>query len=603
MSDFVNKAFASAFPAVDEAQWKGLVARVLKGAPFEKLVGQTYDGLPIQPLYPRARDAVAIPAAHEGAWESLARVDQPDAAGAHAQALTDLENGSHGLQLVLKGATGAYGFGLAPDRDTLDHALESVILETALPIVLDAGPSGTRAAAHLDASLAARKVAPADVRILFGLDILHEDAGLCATTALRLHKAGFSAPILVADGRRAHRAGGTEAQELALALACALGSLRALEAAGMSLEEARGAIFFRVAADADQFLTIAKLRALRLLWAQIEVACGLVPKPALVHAETAWRMMTRRDPYVNLLRTTTAAFSAGLGGADLVSVLPFTQALGLPDAFARRLARNTQLVLIEEANLGRVTDAGAGAGGIETLTDEMAQAAWALFQMSESQGLTAWLPTLSAQVAGARQARLKNIARRKDALTGTSEFPDIHEKPVAVLAPPHALGEDALFPPMRLSQQFEALRDRADALNPRPKIFLATLGEVADFTARAMFAKNVFEAGGIEAVLQDGADLVAGFKASGAKLACLCSSDAIYAVQAVDVARTLRDAGAALYLAGRPGDMEAALKEAGVRWFVYAGCDVVEILSEALERLKNEPGPLLPWGEAVSEAD
>jgi hypothetical protein len=126
--------------------------------------------LPIQPLYPRARDAVAIPAAHEGAWESLARVDQPDAAGAHAQALTDLENGSHGLQLVLEGATGAYGFGLAPDRDTLDHALESVILETALPIVLDAGPSGTRAAAHLDASLAARQVAPADVRILFGLD-------------------------------------------------------------------------------------------------------------------------------------------------------------------------------------------------------------------------------------------------------------------------------------------------------------------------------------------------------------------------------------------------------------------------------------------------
>lgn len=603
MSDFVDKAFASAFPAVDEAQWKGLVARVLKGAPFEKLVGQTYDGLPIQPLYPRARDAVAIPAAHEGAWESLARVDQPDAAGAHAQALTDLENGSHGLQLVLKGATGAYGFGLASDRDTLDHALESVILETALPIVLDAGPSGTRAATHLDASLAARKVAPADVRVLFGLDILHEDAGLCATTALRLHKAGFSAPILVADGRRAHRSGGTEAQELALALACALGSLRALEAAGMSLEEARGAIFFRLAADADQFLTIAKLRALRLLWAQIEVACGLVPKPAMVHAETAWRMMTRRDPYVNLLRTTTAAFAAGLGGADLVSVLPFTQALGLPDAFARRLARNTQLVLIEEANLGRVTDAGAGAGGIETLTDEMAQAAWALFQMSESQGLTAWLPTLSAQVAGARQARLKNIARRKDALTGTSEFPDIHEKPVAVLAPPRALGEDALFPPMRLSQQFEALRDRADALHPRPKIFLATLGEVADFTARAMFAKNVFEAGGIEAVLQDGADLVAGFNASGAKLACLCSSDAIYAVQAVDVARTLRDAGAALYLAGRPGDMEAALKEAGVSRFVYAGCDVVEILSEALERLKNEHGPLLPWGEAVSEAD
>jgi methylmalonyl-CoA mutase len=586
MSNIANPAFASAFPAVDEAQWKGLVERVLKGAPFEKLVGRTYDGLPIQPLYPRARDAVAISAAHEGAWEALARVDQPVAADAKAQALTDLENGASGLQIVLQCATGAYGFGLAPDLDTLDHALESVILETALPIVLDAGASGTRAAAHLDAILAARRVAPADVRILFGLDLQHEDATLCAATALRLHKAGFSAPMLVADGRRVHMAGGTEAQELALALACALGALRALEAAGMSLDDARGAIFFRLAADADQFLTIAKLRALRLLWAQIEVACGLVPKPVVIQAETAWRMMTRRDPYVNLLRTTTAAFAAGLGGADLVTVLPFTQALGLPDPFARRLARNTQLVLIEESNLGRVTDAGAGAGGIEALTDAMAQAAWASFQMSEAEGHSAWLATLSIKVAGARQARLTNIARRKDALTGTSEFPDIHEKPVNVLAPPRALGEDALFPPMRLSQQFEALRDRADAMHPRPKIYLATLGDLAEFTARAMFAKNVFEAGGIEAVLHDGGDMVDGFKASGASLACFCSSDAIYAAQAMHAARALRDAGATLFLAGRPGEMEPALKDAGVSRFVYAGCDVVETLDEALGLLK-----------------
>ncbi len=587
MSNIADPAFASAFPAVDEAQWKVLVDRVLKGTAFEKLVGRTYDGLPIQPLYPRARDAAPIATAHEGAWEALARVDQTVAADAKAQALTDLENGANGLQIVLQGATGAYGFGLAPDLDTLDHALDSVILETGLPIVLDAGASGTRAAAHLAALLAARKVAPADVRILFGLDLQHEDATLCAATALHLHKAGFSAPMLVADGRRVHMAGGTEAQELALALACAITTLRALEAVGMSLDDARGAIFFRVGADADQFLTIAKLRALRLLWAQIEVACGLAPKPAVIHAETAWRMMTRRDPYVNLLRTTTAAFAAGLGGADLVSVLPFTQALGLPDSFARRLARNTQLVLIEESNLGRVTDAGAGAGGIEALTDAMAQAAWTLFQMSEAQGLAAWLPTLAADVASTCKARLKNIARRKDALTGTSEFPNIHEKPVELLAPARALDDDGLFPPMRLSQDFEALRDRTDAMHPRPKIYLATLGDVADFTARAMFAKNVFEAGGIEAVLHDGGDLVDGFKASGAALACLCSSDAIYAAQAADAARALRDAGATLFLAGRPGDLDPALKDAGVSRFVYAGCDLIEVLSDALEQSKN----------------
>ena len=589
MSNKAEPAFATAFPAVDEAQWRKLVEHVLKGAPFEKLVGRTYDGLAVQPLYPRAQDATPIPVAHEGAWDALARVDQPNPADANRQALDDLENGAAGLQIVLSGATGAYGFGLAPDFDTLDHALESVILETALPISIDAGASGTQAAAHLEAIVVARKLTPGDVRILFGLDPLLEDAALCATTAMRLRRAGYTAPIIVADARRAHMAGGAEAQELSLALASAVSALRALEGAGMSLDDARGAIFFRVAADADQFLTMSKLRALRLLWARIEEACGLTPKPALIHAETAWRMITRRDPYVNLLRTTTAAFAAGLGGADHVSVLPFTQALGLPDPFARRLARNTQLVLIEEANLGRVTDAGAGAGGVEALTQEIAQAAWTLFQASEAAGLAAWLPTLSGDVAKTCAARLKNIARRKDPLTGTSEFPNVHEKSVDVLAPAGPLAADALFPPMRLAQEFEALRDPADAQSPRPRVFLATLGAVADFTARAMFAKNFFEAGGIEAVSHGDADLVESFKASGAKLACLCSSDAVYAAEAVEAARALRAAGAELFLAGRPGALEASLKEAGVTRFVHAGCDLIETLNAAHDVLEGKP--------------
>src|SRR5690606_14304291 len=128
-----------------------------------------------------------------------------------------------------------------------------------------------------------------------------------------------------------------EAQELAFALAEAVAALRVLEAGGLPLEEARKAIAFRLAADADQFASICKLRALRRLWARVEKSCGLTPSPAYVETETAWRMMTRRDPWVNALRTTTAAFSAGVGGADAVTVLPFTQALGLPDGQARRL--------------------------------------------------------------------------------------------------------------------------------------------------------------------------------------------------------------------------------------------------------------------------
>ena len=274
-------------------------------------------------------------------------------------------------------------------------------------------------------------------------------------------------------------------------------------------------IFFRLAADADQFLTMAKFRAIRKLWARVEEACGLKPAPVFVSAETAWRMMTTRDVYVNMLRTTIAAFAAGLGGANAITVLPFTNALGLPDAFARRIARNTQLILEEESNLAKVSDPAAGSGGIEALTDELCRAAWTLFQEIEAAGgadEALSRGVIQNKVAETRAAREKAIATRKDPLTGMSEFPHLAEKQVAVLdvarVAPQPYGTPALtFPaltPMRLSEPFEALRDASDRAlkktGARPKIFLANLGSSADFIARSMFARNFFEAGGIEAV-------------------------------------------------------------------------------------------------------
>jgi methylmalonyl-CoA mutase len=191
---------------------------------------------------------------------------------------------------------------------------------------------------------------------------------------------GFRGPFAVADGRIIHNAGGSEAQELAFAVASGVAYLRALEARGVALDAARRMIYFRLSADADQFLTIAKFRALRRLWARVEQACGLPPEPAEVAAETAWRMMTRRDPYVNMLRITIAVAAAGLGGADSITVLPHTAPLGLPDAFARRIARNTQLILLEESNLAKVADPVAGSGALEDITGKLTGAAWSLFQ-------------------------------------------------------------------------------------------------------------------------------------------------------------------------------------------------------------------------------
>lgn len=596
-------AFASAFPAVDEAQWRGLVDKVLKGGKFERLVGRTADGIAIQPLYPRA--AAAGPRAfaqQPGGWTALARIDHADPAGANAQAKADLADGARGLQLVFAGAAGANGFGLPPTSAALRQVLDGID-PASMAFELDLSASAMDVPEALADFILESGLNPASANVSFGFDPLgamtttgDDRAGWSAGAPqfaqkiAELARLGFSGPFCVADGRIVHAAGGSEAQELAFALSTAVAYWRALEAGGDTHATAREKISFRLAADADQFLTIAKFRALRRLWARIEEASGLDPKPIRIHAETAWRMMSRRDPNVNLLRATVAVFSAAVGGADSISVLPFTQALGLPDAFARRLARNTQLVLLEEANIARVADPAAGSGGIEVLTEELAKEAWSLFQSIEAGGgiaSPAVRAKFAAKIASVHATRLKNIATRREPLTGVSEFPDIHEPTPDVLAPTPTASMRGVFAPVRHAEIFEQLRDRADKAAARPQVFLANYGSIAAFNARATFARNLFEAGGIEAIGNDGftdaLSMAAAFSASGARIACICSSDALYAEAAADCARALREAGALMiYLAGRPADNEVALREAGIGRFAHAGCDAVGLLDEAL---------------------
>jgi methylmalonyl-CoA mutase len=605
---------AADFQPATYDDWRKLVDGVLKGAPFEKLTAKTSDGLKIEPIYPRAQGAVPIAGRAPAApWQIMQRIDHPDAALANAQALHDLENGATGLALVFAGANGAHGFGLAPSAEAVEKVLDGVFVDAGISIELQVGPQSRMAAIHVAEYVKGRGLDPAACNIRFGLDPI----GACAvwgsspytwpeivpavTGAIRgLAGMGFKGPFAVADGRAIHDAGGSEVQELAFVLAAGVAYLRAIEGAGVALENARGMIYARLSADADQFLTMAKFRALRLLWARIEQASGLAPKPLLIAADTAWRMLTQRDPYVNMLRATMATFSAGLGGANAITVLPHTLALGLPDSFARRVARNTQLVLLEESNLAKVSDPAAGSGGIEALTRQLCEAAWGLFQETEKAGgvFSALEQNLiQRKVTATRAVREQNIARRKEVLTGATEFPNLREADVAVLdAKPIELapyGEakfkfDAL-PPIRLAAPFERLRDRSDRIlrerGARPKIFLANLGTAADFTARATFAKSFFETGGIEAVDSDGfgdpAALAAAFKASGAQLSCLCSSDKVYTGQAVAAAQALQAAGARhIYLAGRPGEQEAALRAAGVGDFIFAGGDALAALQE-----------------------
>lgn len=613
-----DQSLAADFPQASDEQWRKSVERALKGGAFEKLVAKTYDGFDIQPLYlragtPGARALRQTP----GRWAIIARLDVADVEAANAQALEDLAGGADGLQLVFKGSQGAYGSALACDGEgVLEQVLAGVRLDYGVPLALEASAFAPHVAEAMLRLIDKNHIEPSISRVSFGFDplggrLLHgfssapwsETERSFASAAKRVADAGFSYGVAAADARLVHAAGGTNAQQLAYALGSALAYLRALCDAGIDLDKARSLLLFRLAADADEFVETAKFRALRRLWARIEESCGLKPQPALVHAETAWRMMARSDPWTNLLRATIATFAAAVGGADAIAVVPFTQPLGAPDAFARRLARDTQLVLQDESYLHVVDDPAAGAGGFEALTEQLCERAWDGFQAIEAEGgLAKALEAgrFQALVAASAAERAKNVARGRDQIIGSNAFPDIGEAALSVLAPfdaapcgeaPQGAAKIAALRPKRLSEPFERLRERSDAhfaaTGVRPRVFLANLGPVAAYTARANFAKNFFEAGGVEAVFgpesDDASAITAAYRQSAAKLACLCSSDRIYCDAAAPVALALQGAGAKLYLAGRPGDLEEALRNAGVTQFIFAGCDMYDLLRRALE--------------------
>ena len=447
-----------------EAAWRSAVAAVLKGDDFDaRLVTRTLDDIPVEPLY-AAADAPA-PAGARPACRILARLDADD-----VPPLDDLENGADGLVLVVAGAGSARGFGLDPAG--LDAALAGVELDL-LPLRLDPAPfGGGDAALALLEVAAARRISASSLDLDAGLDPLGalartddaprpwaETARLTAEAVAALRGRGLGGRLLRADGRPHHEAGASEAQELAAVVATGVTYLRMLDAGDLPLDAARRTLSFLLPADADQLLTVAKFRALRRLWARVEEACGLTPEPIRLGAETSWRMVARRDPRSNLLRTTLATAGAMLGGADTITVLPHTAALGLADPFARRLARNTALVLRDEAGLDRVADPAAGSGALEALTDALCAAAWDIVQdLDRAGGLPAALADGSWQrrIAASRERRAAELRSGARAILGTNAHP-LAEEPAAVVlrpAPPvPALGEGAL-PSLRDDQLF-----------------------------------------------------------------------------------------------------------------------------------------------------
>lgn len=597
------------FADQDEARWRALAEAALKGASWDRLVARTADGLALEPLYREANIATAgdpsgapghAPFVRSGSatrdafipWHIRQIVETADPKAAQSELLADLERGVTSIELIVDPA-GVNGVKIT-SADDVRAVLDGVLVDLA-PIALDAGAAGL-ATAKLFAEVL-REAGEAAAPPAFNIDpvgVLMRD-GVFDDTALK-DAAAFAvmqrdlfpkATWLRADARPVHEAGGSEALEIGAALSSGIAYLRALTHAGFPVDEAGRAILFTLAVGPDILVETSKLRALRLTWARVMEASGAKPeaRAAQIHAVTSRRMMTRHDAWTNMLRTTAAAFGASVGGAEAITVLPLTDALGLPTPFSRRIARNTQLILMEESHLGHVIDPAGGAWFVEKLTRDLAEAAWKEMQGIEAQGgIVAALTNgvVQHEVELVRQKRQKAFATRRESVTGVTDFPLLGADRPATAGPRASTPSNPkALVPIRWAEPFETLRDKGEAA--KASVFFATLGPLAEFSARSNFAKNLFAAGGVGAIgnddVHDGVEaLVAAFTKSNAKVAALCGADARYAVEATPAAQALKAVGAVwVVYAGKPAD-EAPLRAAGVDQFVFAGQDALEAL-------------------------
>src|SRR5262245_5823494 len=610
------------FEVPSREAWLKLVDKALKGGSFERqLVSHSADGLRIEPLGTQGSMSTGVgagtkPGSGPG-WDVRQRHAEPDPKLCNAAIREDLDGGVNSLLLQIE-APGQSGLGYG--AEPLATALGGVRLEAVL-IALDARENTMDAVGSLLEIWRENGVEEGNRHAAFNLDPL----GVLAKTGTLYYPADRACAIaakfaadaqamanvkaLLADGRPYHEAGASEAQELAAMLATSVAYLRACAARGLAPGVAFEKIAFALASDADLFLSIAKLRAARRLLGRLAEACGSREAANGLHltAFTSERMMAKRDPWVNMLRTTVACAAAAFGGADAISVLPYTWALGQPDRFALRIARNTHLILQEESALGRVTDPAHGAWFIDRLTADLMQKAWELFQAIEAQGgmaRTLESGFFQAEVDKVAAARARRIAHAQLELTGVSAFPRLAADGVSVTPHPAVAavvrGGTAVtaMPLRRLAEPFERLRDAADAHlahGGRPlQLFLAALGETADHLGRLTWMKNFLAAGGIEAVasgpLHSSAEVGKAFADSNTDVAAICSSDAVYAELAEATAGMLKTAGAKqVLIAGRPREHEGALRAAGVDAFVFAGCDAITTLARLHEVLDVKP--------------
>ena len=589
--------------------WLSLVEQSLRGRGVDELSSLTRDGIEIRPLYddgPDRPEAAAAADPHRSARGWDVRQHHEVAAGGGSDESKraverDLAGGATSVELNLRADI---------DGDGLDRLLGGVDM-AATPLAL--APHAELGAAEALLSVATRRGAGLAPGSSLGLDPVSEwsrsgrRAG-CAQAAAwaAAGRLGPGARAFHVDAVRYANAGASEAQILGWATATGIAYLRALVGAGLDVDAAAGLIGFRMAATADQFVTIAALRAARVMWARAVTASGGSKAAArqYQHAVTATHMYSRRDPWVNLLRGASAALAAGVAGADAVTVLPFDHASGAVDddgALGRRLARNTQLLLLEESHLGRAADPAGGSFYVESLTEQLASAGWRVLQDVEaSGGIEAAVDEgdIAVAIDESWQSRLGALRTRSEPLTGVSEFPLLDEPAPPALADPDEARYAAGLPVRRLAEPFEDLRDAADrhrvTAGGWPSVWVAALGPVAAHSPRTAWAQNLLAAGGIRARGADGVDspiaAAADFAASGLTAAVITGTDDMYRLRGTATASALAEAGASFVALAcdpsTPSELLEELERAGVNDLWHDGIDVVA----ALQRLHRVTG-------------
>jgi len=659
MSNPTTQTLFADFPAATDAAWRQAAEEGLAGAPFDKkLITRTPEGIDLQPIYSRADgEKLSLPEA----WPGLAPyVRGGDALGSRATGWyicqepasrtraefnaalkSALHLGQNAVSLPLNNAT---RLGLEPasasaadgaDRglslttvEEVDQVLQGVDLAAA-PLFVSAGLAALpitqlvtawltkqgRPIGELNGAILADPIAEWLRRgqLPVNLEKTYDDFALLTQWVVKdklpLRTIGIEAGLWA-------EAGGNAVQELAFGLATGVEYLQALHRRKIAADEAGPRFLFSYSLGSHFFMEIAKLRAARLLWARaIEIAGGGAAAQRLVcHGRTTRWNKTVLDQHVNLLRTTTEAFAGVVGGCSGLQVGAFDECHRTPDDFSQRLARNIQIILAEECQLGRVVDPAGGSWYVETLTRQLAEKAWTLFQEIVRQGGMA-----AAIKAGYPQSLVENTANervaavesRRDGVIGTNLHPNLKEKLTARetgaspsdLVQSPAKESTAGCPsikrvlPRRRAEPFEALRCRAEAClaktGARPKVFLATMGPRKQFAARAEFSSGFFGAGGFETMPHKGfetpeAAAEAAIK-SGAPIVVICSTDETYPALVPPLAQALKAAAKPplIILAGLPAtpELQQQFKSAGVDEFIHVRANCAKLLSALQDKL------------------